>query len=424
MVTTPIELENTEALLKRKVFLDSSLMSLSIAGMEIPSEWVAEFEAVQIELTRRNVSFPALSDEGAWSNWLGKTIDGYKILYLIEDGLYSLMFGAESEDVSANQDGAIVIKLAKQPSYYRIETGNIPRPTRIFAIDGDIVREVRPSQNALIAAEVQRMGALAGENLPELPILTGFGTTVLKDNGFPQLLNADGTPMVNPTSPNSKTKFQYYFTPQVEGDRLADLLQYGTGRHQSFEIVSMFSQIASTLADMMSNEGFIYHGNLKPENILFTAGGVYFRELGDFCSLACNDVLEPEVRITTPQYYPWLDVDDIGALGACLWEALTDYHPFDDTRAAEGECILGADMRALIDFELSLANMFVLPLLNLKRPHQFGINTTEKLENLLFKSIKMRVGEDGLIHEDAGYASMAEFSDALLDLLNEPTMIF
>ena len=406
MTSTPVGEQDTVVLLKRKVVLDSSLMGFAMSGMEPPADWVEEFNAVQDELTRRNVPFPSLSDEHAWSNWLGKSIEGYKIQYLIEEGLYWLMFAAEPEAAGGSASEPVVFKIAKEVSQYRIETGSIPRPTRLFAIDGDVVREVWPAQNVFIQAEIQRLGALAGESLPELMTVGSVGLASI----------AGGADTV--------AAVQYCRTPLIAGDRLADLLQYGTGRHQSFEIVSMFSQIASTLADMLSNEGFIYHGNLKPENIVFTAGGVYFRELGDFCSLKCGDVLEPEVRITTPQYYPWLDVDDVGALGACLWEALTDYHPFDDRRAAEGDCILAADMRALIDFELSLSNMFVLPLLNIKRPHQLGINTTESLETLLFKSIKMRVGEDGLIHEDAGYASMAEFSTALLELLNEPTMVF
>jgi len=81
-------------------------------------------------------------------------------------------------------------------------------------------------------------------------------------------------------------------------------------------------------------------------------------------------------------------------------------------------------MRALIDLELTLANIFVLPLLSIKRPHQLGIRTSARLETVLFKSIKLRVGEDGLIYEDPGYQSMAEFNEDLLELLNDPQMIF
>jgi len=385
--------EDTNVLLERRQVLDSTVMNMTVAGLEVPPELELEFRAVQDELIRRGQSAP-LKAKRNWTYWLGKKIGDYRIDYMIEEGLYWYLFHANLDD---DDSLPAMIKVAKESSCYGIESGRVRFPTRLFAIDGDFIREVQPAQNVIIEAEVIRMtGTVSGA----LPVI----------------------------DEESRTEgIQYYRTPYFVGESLREVLynqDSGEGAELAFGIVSMFSQVAGTIDELSQDQSFTNHGNLKPENIIFTAGGVVFRELGDFGPLRCQDVMEPEVRITTPQYYPWLDTDDICALGACLWEALIDYHPFDDTRPGDGECILSNDMRALIDLELSLANIFVLPLLSIKRPHQLGIRTSAKLETVLFKSIKLRVGEDGLIYEDPGYQSMAQFNEDLLELLNESQMIF
>jgi len=381
--------EDTAVLLERRQVLDSTVMNMTIAGLAVPPELELEFLAVQDELIRRGQSAP-LSAARNWTNWLGKKIGDYRIDYLIEEGLYWYLFHASSDDETL----PAMIKVAKEPHCFGIESGRVRFPTRLFAIDGDIVREVQPAQNVIIEAEVIRMTATTSGAIPVIDEES-------RDQGI-----------------------QYYRTPYFVGDSLRELLVNSGGGDAAFGIVSMFSQIAGILDELSQDQSFTYHGNLKPENIIFTSAGVVFRELGDFGPMRCHDVMEPEVRITSPQYYPWLDADDIGALGICLWEALLDYHPFDDNRPGDGECIISPELRALVELELSLANIFVLPLLSLKRPHQLGIRTSAKLETVLFKSIKLRVGEDDQIHEDPGYESMAQFNEDLLELLNESQMIF
>lgn len=386
--------EDTMALKKKRQMLDSSLMNMIVAGVEVPAEMAEEFAEVQDELLRRGQSAP-LPVRPSWTTWLGQKIGAYKIQHLIEEGLYWYLFQAAVEDAAqAETIGPAMIKVAKGAQYYGSDSGRKKFPTLLFAIDGDIVRQVEPAQNVFMAAEIQRLTAITHGAIP-----------VIDEEGLAR-------------------DHQYYRTPHFSGDSLDNLLTECYGQDNAFGIVSMFSQIASALDELGATESFNYHGNLKPENIIFTAAGVYFRELGDFGPLLCGEIMEAEVRTTTPQYYPWLDVDDIGALGICLWDGLLNYHPFDDRRAAEGECIISDGLKALVDLELSLANTFVLPLLSIKRPHQIGFRTSEKLEHVLFKSIKLKIGEDGMIYEDPGYESMAEFNHDLLDLLNETQMIF
>jgi len=386
--------EDTDALIRRRTLLDSSVMNLCQAGVEVPKDLEEEYIAVQDELIRRGKhSLP--DPPRTWTAWLGKRIGDYKIEYLMEEGLYWYLFHANQEGVGdPSLAGSAMIKAAKEVERYGTESGKVKFATRAFAIDGDIVREVQPAQDALLNAEIRRFVATTHGAIPVID------------------------------EESKKDDCQYYRTPHIAGDSLRQLLLHCDPREAAFSIVSMFSQIAGTLAELCSDPTFVYHGNLKPENIIFTAGGVLFRELGFFGPLACGGGIEPEVRIASPQYYPWLDIDDIGALGICLWEALIDYHPFDDSRPAGGDCIISSDLRALVDLELSLANMFVLPMLSLKRPHQLGVRTSEKLEQVLFKSIKLKIGEDGQLLEDAGYESMAHFNEDLLELLNETQMIF
>jgi hypothetical protein len=389
-----LEDEETQSLLKKRQVLDSTVMNLCIAGVEVPPELAQEFADVQDELIRRGQRAP-LPKTPTWTDWLGKKIGDYTIEYMIEEGLSWYLFHAAAGDNAQSEiAGPAVIKVAKNHLHYGAESGTMRYPTRLFALDGDVVREVEPAQNVFVEAEIRRLTAIAHGAIP-----------VVDEEG-------------------RAGDFQYYRTPYYPGETLRQLLVYGSGKHEAFGIVSMFSQIASTLDELTADSSSFYHGNLKPDNIVFTASGVYFRELGGFGPLQCGDKMEAEVRITTPQYYPWLNVDDIGALGISLWDALIDHHPFDDSRPAEGECIISNDLKALVDLELSLANVFVLPLLSIKRPHQLGVRTSEKLENVLFKSIKLKIGDDGQIYEDPGYESMAHFNEDLLELLNEAQMIF
>jgi hypothetical protein len=406
--------EDTEALIKRRTVLDSTVMNLCLAGVAVSPELEQEVIAVQDELTRRGKQAAPVNAR-TWTSWLGKKIGDYTIQYLIEEGLYWYLFHASGPDNTGRENtglehselehtglenteteaaGPAMLKVAKDATNYGTESGKLKYATRLFAIDGDIVREVQPAQNVFIEAEIRRFAAITHGAIP----IVDEEAVVLD--------------------------CQYYRTPYFAGDTLRELLVHSDGKEAAFLIVSLFSQIASALDELYADEAFAYHGNLKPENIVFTSSGVYFRELGGFGPLLCGDVMEAEVRTASPQYYPWLDVDDIGALGICLWEALVDYHPFDDSRAAVGECIVSNGLKALVDLELSLSNTFVLPLLSIKRPHQLGVRTSEKLEFVLFKSIKLKIGEDGQIYEDPGYDSLAQFNEDLLELLNETQMIF
>ena len=403
-----------DALEQRKNALDTTLINLAMAGLPLPVELQKEFSEIQNELAQRHAAAPSLAKNGvarSWTDYLGRKFGSFTIEYLIEEGLYWFLFQASADDADP-----VMIKIAKSPSLYGLQSSQVKFPTRSFAIDGDVVREIIPAANALLQGETNRLATMGS--------IIDFGS----DAGV-SLSRIDQTG-------STAEHLAFYRCPCFGGNTLRELLVHGSGKDASFAIVSMFSQIASALDWLAQSGQFEYHGNLKPDNIVLTAGGVYFRELGDFAPLLCQPpdsssssssskpVLEPEVRTTTPQYYPWLDVDDIGALGICLWEALTDYHPFDGTRVSEGDCLLSAGLRALIDLELSLSNTFVLPLLKIKRPHQFGVRTTEKLEFVLFKSLKMHIGEDGRLYEDPGYETMAAFNADLLELLNDAQMIF
>ena len=52
-----------------------------------------------------------------------------------------------------------------------------------------------------------------------------------------------------------------------------------------------------------------------------------------------------------------------------------------------------------------------------------GVKVAPRLEEVLFKSLKIQLGSDGLLYEDAGYESMAQFNEDLLSLLSEPELL-
>src|SRR5205823_1116164 len=80
----------------------------------------------------------------------------------------------------------------------------------------------------------------------------------------------------------------------------------------SIKVFEAFCQLSQSKLD--------YHGDLKPENIILSGGGVRVIDPGYFGSMRCKEGMVPHVVVSSPQYYPCLEPDDSLAAALCLWE--------------------------------------------------------------------------------------------------------
>jgi hypothetical protein len=393
--------KSVSALLQLKESLDSTLTGFAIAGLPLPDELAEEFAAVQSELARRDpdeVLAVQTSKPLRFTDWLGCTLGEWTIDYLVAESPYWFLFHAFGADGVERW-----LKIARELTDYADKDNFARFSTRALAIDDVVVRPVVPQQNALLVAEVERHRLLFDD-----PVV------IAKVNDM--LYTSHGVP---------------------PGKSLRHFIDEVWPALDPPEILPAFVAVAGALETFSQGEESRFHGNLKPDNIIIdadriAAGGsgadpkvVCFIELGNYGAMSCLSGLEEEVCLTTPEYYPWLDGDDIGALGICLWEALLGYHPFLSVAAdvagtgwsnSSNMSLCSEPLKNLVEFELSLSNEYVAPLLRIKLPRDLAPLAVEQypaLEEVLLKAIKLKLGPDGLLYEDAGYSSISELKEAL-----------
>lgn len=390
---------DVETLLKLKESLESSLLDLAMAGLPVPDDLAREVEEVHIELSRRDPDDIALvlaQKPLRFTDWLGCELGEWTLDQLLEEGRYWFLFHASKLDSAGEAVAGAWIKIARELADYE-NSDSFPKfSTLTLAISDDLVRLVVPEQNAVVQADIDKLQKNGAGHLRQVSNVNGL---------------------------------LYYVLDEQPGKPMRQLIDYEWAALDAREILPIFAAVVSAAAVHCQVSGESFYGNFKPENILIddsSASGpiIRFIEPGSYGPLSCVDGLEPEVFITTPEYYPWLDGDDIGALGLCLWEALLGYHPFAPPQKIEqasgwstsSNMIICSDsLKALVEFENSLANSFVSPLLAIKLPSHLA-PVSAQMEAVLLKAIKLRLADDGLLYEDAGYGSLAEFHSALLAL--------
>ncbi len=375
-----IENESNETLLAMKQSFDSLLMGCSLAGVQSPSEIEDQFLQVQAELARRGVSSQRATS--SWTDLLGQEIGNYRLDYLIEEGFYFYLFHAV--EIGTNLE--FTVKLAKARHEFGPQAGALINPTRLLGITHDVIRELVPKAQLLLRCEVNRLALLH----PQLPVV-------------------------------SCAQDQFYSTTFSAGRTLRDIIKHDVDSGP--QVLSAAVDICTVMAELSENTAFVQHGNLKPENILVTKNGLLFRELGYFGAMEVDEGeleegrIEAEAILTTPQYYPWLDCDDITALGIILWETFVGFNPFAEGAAnvasPEQTNWASDSLRAMIEMELAMSNPYLTPLLSLRRPSELLPDLSSGMEELLLKTLRLRIGTDGKLHESEGYESFLALREDL-----------
>jgi hypothetical protein len=368
--------ENIESLIRRWQGLDGLLTNCVIAGTKPPTELEQELMQLEGELKSRGVEEPR---GPLFTDWLGQKLSGFVIDYLMEEGIYWYLFHGKHPETGAEA----AFKLSKLEPEYGVRSAYVRYPTRVIGITNDDIREVTPAPGAIIAVDEMRLNSLIHPAL-----------THVKASTFP------------PNRP-------FYRCDFVEGTTLEKIMD-DVSAPIGPRVVQAVYDVALALADLCKDKNFAYHGNLRPENILVTPNGIRFLELGYFGPFHTTEGLEMETRLVAPQYYPWLDCDDIAALGIMIWEAFMDFHPFDDQLLANEPCdFISPEVVEMIEVELSLDNPYLRPLRAMRRPRQILGELSLEFEALMLKTLRMRIGTDGMLHEGEGFENFEAFSAEL-----------
>lgn len=199
----------------------------------------------------------------------------------------------------------------------------------------------------------------------------------------------------------------------LEGTTLLQLIESGQFGASS-TAMSAVGKTALALVKLVES-GLPSHGDLTPGNVFLTQGGVKILDPGHFGELKLADGTVQGVFVTTPQFYPLLNPDDVLALGLIAWHAAMG-KPLIAREAPE---LSGDDTNQLISGELyqwldnqeNMGNFYITGLRGIFLPSEKGFSKEQ--EAVLLKGLRLALNNDGKLVRDAGYATPQEFAAAL-----------
>lgn len=137
--------------------------------------------------------------------------------------------------------------------------------------------------------------------------------------------------------------------------------------------LNWFLAIVRAVQKLKEEGRFLYHGDLKPENIIVKPSGSVV-------------MIDPALRgieglrTTTPHYNPLLlqsSKADVTGIGVMLYEILTGTLPFDDVPYQYAGCEVGGEVE-----RLSLSYFLSYP-----PPRELNPNTPEALERIVYRCL-------------------------------------
>lgn len=118
----------------------------------------------------------------------------------------------------------------------------------------------------------------------------------------------------------------------------------------------------------------------------------------------------------TTAYYPLLVPDDLLAFGIMLWEIATKQHPLFPKETDATDVRVGSDLTEWVETYRSTGQYYIGEILRLRRPSEIMPNVSPYLENILLKSLQLKLNSDNTIVKDEGYTNYSEMRDSLMSL--------
>jgi serine/threonine protein kinase len=311
---------------------------------------------------------------------LGCTVDGYIIDTLLGEGPYSWVYaGMHNTDRSIG-----AFKFAKPMALSGTAPESVGGSTRALMFTTGGVGEVHPDPSELLALQTQK----------------------LQDTHDPSLV------AVNPLV--IKGGECYVKMVYIGGQTLAEMSQRGPVP------LSVLVDLTKSIDRLSHNPNFNYHGDLKPQNIMVDAHArIRLIDPGYFGPMDCREGRFDECIVTTPAYYPLLTPDDLLALGLLLWEIACKIHPLDGSRSLNKMDLskVDEDLVRWVTTRQNVGQHFLVPLLQTERPSQVRPTLPPEVDDVLLKSIRLRITSSNKLHRDPGFENFSALAEALNGLI-------
>lgn len=378
---------SNEALLKRRAALESVIQDCATAGVEPPESTQQEFRAVLEEIGQLGLDVGSARSEprqASWTDWLGKELGGYLLNHLLLEDSYSfLMAGVSTSGEKVKKTFKIAKDKLPAESQERLRLEHGTQCLRVLPFD---TAPITVATNDLIDVQFERLADT-------------------KDTGY--------VPVEDLAEEGEN---HFYRMPFFHGRSLKDAMNDKSMQpHERVEsALRAVASVAKTMHRLSSAGTDFYHGNIKPQNILLTDTGTILLDPGYFGPISALEGDYEKGMVSTIAYYPFLEPDDMFALGICLYEAVTGVHPFNQLMVIPGAdesfepTRLSAELCDKINFRRSLLEPYTTPFYLLLPPHEVNRHVSPAVEAVVLKGLRARVDRNGTIHSDPGFADFQE----------------
>lgn len=306
------------------------------------------------------------------SRLLGKAAGDYELVRLVADGSFSWVFQGNHR----GDDSACMIKVAKPADQLgrRDSERLFPTLAQIFLTGG--LTEVIPDAQQLLHLEYTTLSRAKGDHVVGVGKFETAGPFWFYQMDF---VNA----------PNLRRWSEFQPTQ----------LQVGI-------------QLARTV-ERLSQAG-LAHGDLKPDNILVNAHGITLIDPGYFGPIDADPVNVEFCAVSTPQYYPFVQPDDLFACGVIFWELAMGRHPFDGSGLRRGDAKIGESLAALLEVRQNIGQYWMSPIWNMKLPSVIRADISGEYEEFLLKGLRLVRTADGGLDCGPGFADAGEMVERLV----------